>query len=203
MIRTVEIIRKLTLPIISSTFGRVYWATRFTWLGNGVRIDNPWKVKLGRSVFIDKGTIIEARVGNVAIGDKVYIGCYSVIMGNGIVNIGSNVLIGAHCVITSSNHKYELCDKIIWEQGMLKEKVSIGDDVWLGANVKVMPGVSVGSGAVVGAGSVITEDIPSYAVVVGVPGRVIKFRKDETLTPQYNRGDSKLYIGNGRSVSVR
>jgi len=167
---------RLFLPFISSTLGRVFWASKFTWLGSGVRIDNPWKVKLGRSIFLDKGVILEARIGHVEIGNRVYIGCYSVIIGNGGVVIGSNVLIGAHCIITSSNHRFDRRDRIIWEQGMSWKKVTIGDDVWWGANVKVMPGVSIGNGAVVGAGSVVTKDIPDYGVAIGVPCKIVRYR---------------------------
>ncbi len=167
---------RLFLPLISSTLGRIYWASKFTWLCSGVRVDNPCKVKLGRSVFLDKGVIMEARIGHIYLGNRVYIGCYSVIIGNGGVVIGSNVLMGAHCIITSSNHNVERRDRIIWEQGMSRKKVTIGDDVWLGANVKVMPGVSIGNGAVVGSGSVVTKDIPNYGIAIGVPAKIVRYR---------------------------
>jgi maltose O-acetyltransferase len=93
------------------------------------------------------------------------------------VEIGSNVLMGAHCVITSSNHRFGNRNKIIWEQGMAPGKVTIGEDVWLGASVKVMPGVTIGTGAVVGASSVVTKDIPPYGIAVGSPAKVIKYRE--------------------------
>lgn len=52
----------------------------------------------------------------------------------------------------------------------------IGNDVWLGNHVIVKDGVAIGDGAVIGANAVITRDVPPYAVVVGNPGRVVKFR---------------------------
>ena len=55
----------------------------------------------------------------------------------------------------------------------------IGNDVWIGDNVFIKSGVKIGDGAVVGAGAVVTKDVPPYAVVVGVPARVIKYRFDE------------------------
>lgn len=54
--------------------------------------------------------------------------------------------------------------------------VSIGDDVWIGTRVTILPGVKIGTGAVIGACSVVTKDIPSYAVAVGNPARVIRQR---------------------------
>ena len=83
---------------------------------------------------------------------------------------------GAHCMITSSNHRFGNRNKIIWEQGMELGKVTIGEDVWLGANVKVMPGVRIGTGAVVGAGSVVTRDIPDFHIARGVPAKIVGSR---------------------------
>ena len=56
-------------------------------------------------------------------------------------------------------------------------KVEIGNDVWIGARAIIMPGVTVGDGAIIGAGAVVTKDVPSCAIVGGVPARVIKMRK--------------------------
>lgn len=56
---------------------------------------------------------------------------------------------------------------------------TIGNDVFIGANVTVLDGVTIGDGAVIGAGAVVTKDIPPYAVAVGVPAKVVKYRFDE------------------------
>jgi acetyltransferase-like isoleucine patch superfamily enzyme len=55
----------------------------------------------------------------------------------------------------------------------------IGNDVFIGANVTVLDGVRIADGAVVGAGAVVVDDIPPYAVAVGVPAKVVKYRFDE------------------------
>lgn len=55
----------------------------------------------------------------------------------------------------------------------------IGSDVWIGANAIILPGVTVGDGAIIAAGSVVSRDVPPYAIVGGVPARVIRFRFDE------------------------
>lgn len=58
----------------------------------------------------------------------------------------------------------------------------IGNDVFIGANVTILDGVTIGDGAVVGAGAVVTADIPPYAIAVGVPAKVVKYRFDnETI----------------------
>lgn len=55
-------------------------------------------------------------------------------------------------------------------------KVTIGHDVWIGAGAIILPSVKIGNGAVIGAGAVVTKDVPDYAIVVGVPARIIRYR---------------------------
>ncbi len=57
-----------------------------------------------------------------------------------------------------------------------EHRCTIGHDVWIGHGVTVIAGKSIGTGAVVGSGAVVTKDIPPYAIAVGVPARVIKYR---------------------------
>ncbi len=54
--------------------------------------------------------------------------------------------------------------------------ISIGNDVWIGARVFLIEGIHVGDGAIVGAGAVVTKDVPAYAVVGGVPAKIIRYR---------------------------
>lgn len=60
-----------------------------------------------------------------------------------------------------------------------KFTVMIGNDVWIGSGVKIMEGVTIGDGAVVAAGAIVTKDVPPYAIVCGVPAKIIKYRFDE------------------------
>jgi acetyltransferase-like isoleucine patch superfamily enzyme len=57
-----------------------------------------------------------------------------------------------------------------------RNRVAIGNDVWTGHNVNIMGGVSVGDGAIIGAGSIVTHDVPPYAIVGGVPAKIIRYR---------------------------
>lgn len=61
------------------------------------------------------------------------------------------------------------------------QQVHIGHDVWLGHHVTVLAGVSVGNGAVIGAGAVVSKDIAPYAIAVGVPARVIRYRFEPAI----------------------
>lgn len=70
------------------------------------------------------------------------------------------------------DHKYQVC---------------IDSDVWVGEDVKIITGVCIGQGAVIAAGTVVTKDIPPYAIVAGVPARIIRYRFDpETVNSIMN-----------------
>ncbi len=55
----------------------------------------------------------------------------------------------------------------------------IGNDVWIGSNVLIIGGIKIGDGAIVAAGAVVTKDVPPYAIVGGIPARIIRFRFDK------------------------
>lgn len=69
------------------------------------------------------------------------------------------------------------CTKTVHEES--NEKVTVGHDVWIGENALVMSGLNIGTGAVVGSGAVVTRDVPPYAIVGGVPAKLIRYRFDE------------------------
>lgn len=62
--------------------------------------------------------------------------------------------------------------------------IVIGNDVWIGARVTILDGVNVGNGAVIATGAVVTKDVPAYAIVAGVPAKVIRYRTNETHIKQ-------------------
>ncbi len=65
--------------------------------------------------------------------------------------------------------------------------IRIGNDVWIGANVILTPGICVGNGAVLAAGAVVTKDVPPYAIVGGVPAKVIRYRFTEAEIEKFER----------------
>lgn len=97
---------------------------------------------------------------------------------------GARVLNHNHPVDSKStsgiffNPHFGLCDRSLVEFNPLV----IGNDVWIGANAVIMPEVNrVADGAIIGAGAVVTRDVPPYAVVLGNPGRVVKYRFAEDV----------------------
>lgn len=70
-------------------------------------------------------------------------------------------------------------------------KTYIGNDVWIGKRAIIKAGIKIGDGAVIGAGAVVTKDVPPYAVVVGVPAKIIKYRFDEATITKLS--DSKWW----------
>lgn len=67
------------------------------------------------------------------------------------------------------------------------KKIKIGNDVWLGQNVLITNGSNIGNGVIAGAGAIITKDVPDYAVVVGVPARIIRYRYTPEQIKELNK----------------
>ena len=116
--------------------------------------------------------------GPIRIGDNVVIGKDTIIFAGreGGVTIGNDVSIAAQCYIIDSDHGIKK-DCLIREQPMFSRPIIIEDDVWLGAGAKILKGVTLKRGCVCAAGAVVTHDVPEYAIVGGVPAKVIGWRK--------------------------
>lgn len=93
------------------------------------------------------------------------------------VRIGRHVLIAGRVFITDHDHVFTEPNRPILEQGLSVHPVNIGDYVWLGEGVIVLKGVHIGDNAIVGAGSIVTNSIPAGAIAVGIPAKVIGYRK--------------------------
>jgi phosphonate metabolism protein (transferase hexapeptide repeat family) len=126
----------------------------------------------------------------VTLGDYSYVVNYSDIA---YAHIGKFTSIAAMTRINPGNHPMQRASQshftyrasayfegeedeaefFAWRRGF---QVTIGHDVWIGHGAIVLPGRSIGTGAVVGAGSVVTRDVPDYAIVVGNPACILRFR---------------------------
>lgn len=128
----------------------------------------------GKKVNIEKGAVFSAKV---SLGDYSGIGVNANLCGT--CTIGSYVMMGPNVTVIARNHKHDDLQQPMMFQGFEEEKpVVIGDDVWIGERVMIMPGVHIGNGCIIAAGSVVTHDVPDYAIVGGVPAKVIKMRNE-------------------------
>ena len=110
----------------------------------------------------------------VIIGERFYCNVGTHICGD--VKIGDDVLIGPKVIVWSKDHKHGSLEIPINRQGHLKSKISIGNDVWIGAGAIILKGVEIGDHSIVAAGSVVTKYIPENAIVAGNPATIIKYR---------------------------
>jgi maltose O-acetyltransferase len=113
--------------------------------------------------------------GGVSLGDNSGFGTGSVISGNTVV--GNNVMIGRELITIPRNHRFDDLDRPMIEQGFTAPTmIYIDDDVWIGDRVTILPDVHIHAHSIVAAGAVVTKDVPEYAIVGGVPAKVIKYR---------------------------
>lgn len=95
------------------------------------------------------------------------------------LKVGKDVMMGPYVIVVGESHQFASRDVPMRLQGYKRyPPVRIEDDVWIGARVTILPGVVIGKGAIIGAGAVVTKDVPPYAICVGNPARILRFRDD-------------------------
>ncbi len=124
--------------------------------------------------------------GNIEIGSDTIIGDHAFLDGRAKLVIGNHVDIASGVMIYNSEHDLDSV-----EFKARTETVEISDYVFVGPRVTILPGVKVGNGAVVAAGAVVTKDVPDFAIVGGVPAKVIGERKNKN--PNYKLGRPRLF----------
>lgn len=129
----------------------------------------------GSNLNVERGADFGTGSG-IRIGSGSGIGTNAQVRGP--LTIGDNVMMAPGVTILTTNHRFDRTDIPMIEQGHVSAPVSIGNDVWIGQRAMIMPGVHIGNGCIVAAGAVVTKDVPDFAVVGGVPARILKYRNN-------------------------
>lgn len=131
---------------------------------------------------------------NISIGANVCIGPGAMIDGAGGVDICEGCIFAPDVKIYSRTHNFE-CDlqALPFDNIMLTAPVLVERYVWIGTNVVILPGVTIGEGAVIGAGAVVSKNIPAYAIAVGNPAKVVRYRNKEQFQALLVEGEPFVY----------
>lgn len=149
--------------------------------------------RISKSIFGKYNTIgNRVSLNNVQIGDFTYISDNSIFGRTSIgkfCSIGSGVISGlaihpskeyvsTHPAFYSLRKQSQITFS---DKDYYKEigKVTIGNDVWIGANTLVLDNITIGNGAIIAAGAVVTQNVPDYAIVGGIPAKIIKYRFEQ------------------------
>lgn len=147
--------------------------------------------KMGSKVFIDKNFICSGSK-NVELGSHTYINHDVEIDAQyANVKIGKDVMLGPYVYIGTKNYGYKDYKNPMRKQKYNSGTVEIEDDVWIGTKSIILPGTKIGRGVIIGAGAVVTNNVPPFAIVGGVPARVIKYRFDKKIIQQIMKGELK------------
>ena len=141
-------------------------------IGSHFRMPGDLKVTLGHKVAL-RDRVFFGGNGRLVIGDHTVVNANCIITSMESIRIGSNVMLAPGVYVLDVDHRFDLRDSPISDQGYDVQPVSIGDGVWVGAGAVITKGVTIGEGAIVGANSVVTNDIPPFAIAAGVPATII------------------------------
>ena len=120
--------------------------------------------------------VLPSRIApDLRTGKDCFIGGGAKIGGN--VSLGNWVMMGPSVTFTGDDHVFDVVGQpAIFSGRPPLRPTTVGDDVWIGVNAIVISGVTIGTGAIIAAGAVVTKDVPEFAIVGGVPAKLIGMR---------------------------
>lgn len=148
----------------------------FGTLGDGCHFEPPLRANWGGR--------------HVHAGNNVYANFNLTLVDDGDIHIGDNTMFGPNVVIATAGHP--ILPELRARGLQFNLPVHIGTNVWIGSGAQIMPGVTIGDDTVIGAGSVVTRDIPSGAVALGAPCRVVREISDHDR--YFYWGDRRLNL---------
>ena len=144
---------------------------------SGVLVFHPETLEIGEDVYVGHQTILKGyHKSRMVIGAGTWIGQQCFFHSAGGLTIGAHVGIGPGVKIVTSTHRLSSRDAPILHAPIDFAPVVIEDGSDIGTGAILLPGVTVGRGAQVAAGAVVTADVAAYAIVAGVPARLIRTR---------------------------
>lgn len=147
-------------------------------IDSGVTISSFKNIDIGKNIRFEKNSYVYAINANVKLGDNFFLGNNSQISASREdIYIGNNCMIAPYCILVSDNHRFDNSAIPIMQQGYIKGKIVIEDDVWIGSHSVILKDVTIGKGSVIGAGSVVTKNVKPHSIVGGVPATLIRMRK--------------------------
>ena len=148
---------------------------------------------IGGFTWIGEGCAFRAHEGTLRIGRKCTFGGKNTINCYNHIEVGEENLWADNIYVVDFDHWFLDPGMSIRSQGIRKEHVVIGPNVWIGEKATILRGVTVGTGCVVGSMSLVLRDVPPYSVIGGVPAKVLKYRR----TPLDVAWDEGRYQGGG------
>lgn len=144
---------------------------------DGVKITGDGTIHIGQGAEIRYGTVIELGSGLLKIGKNSVIGFNSFLQITGEITIGAGSLLGPQCCYIASKHKI-IPGKNIIGIPLVRGKITIGDNVWIGANCTINCGVQIQDSSIIGANSFVNSTIETGKVYGGSPAKYLKDVKD-------------------------
>jgi len=123
-----------------------------------------------RDCRLGKGVTITVASGARMVINADYIGQYCTLVARDSISIGAGTKIAELAVLRDADHDHSVPLRAM---RFNSSRITVGDDVWIGAGCTVLKGVDLGNGSTIGAGSVVTKNVPASTVVVGVPAREV------------------------------